>query len=62
MPSRQITEAQKRLVHKVHVNTGHPPQDQFLRMLKAAGTHEHVLKYVREEYVCEQWWDKDQKR
>ena len=54
IPARQITEAQKRLVHKVHVNTGHPPMDQFLRMLKAAGTHEHVLKFVREEYACEQ--------
>ena len=54
VPIRQITEAQKRLVHKVHINTGHPPMSQFLRMLRAAGVHEHVLKFVRQEYSCEQ--------
>ena len=53
-PSPQITEAQKRLIHKVHVNVGHPPKERFLRMLKAAGTLPHVLKYVKDEHTCDQ--------
>ena len=53
-PQPQVTEAQKRLLHKVHVNVGHPPKERFLRMLKAAGTLPHVLKYVKDEYHCDQ--------
>ena len=49
-----VTESQKRLVTKVHVNTGHPPPDQFLRMLKAAGCLDNVLKWAKEEFKCDQ--------
>ena len=51
--STKITEKQKRLVRRVHVNTGHPNREQFLRMLKAAGTKEEVLKYVRDRFSCD---------
>ena len=50
----KVTESQKRMVLKVHVNTGHPPQEQFLRMMRAGGAHSHVLKYIKEEFQCEQ--------
>lgn len=49
----KVSEKQKRLVRRVHVNTGHPSRDQFLRMLKAAGAREEVLKYVRDQFTCD---------
>ena len=50
----KVTSSQKRMVMKVHVNTGHPPLEQFLRMMRAGGAHNHVLKYIKEEFQCEQ--------
>ena len=61
IPVRHVTESQKRLINKVHINTGHPPMTQFLRMLRAAGVHEHVLKWTREEFSCEQCQTKTRK-
>ena len=52
-PPAQITESQKRLVHQVHVNTGHPPKERFLRTMRAAGALPHVLRYIRDDYHCE---------
>ena len=49
----KVSEEQKRLVRKLHVNTGHPPTDRFLRTLKAAGALPHVLAYVRDHFHCE---------
>ena len=51
--TQRVTEAQKLLLKKLHINTGHPPQDRFLKTLKAAGALPHVLKYVRDEFHCE---------
>ena len=53
-PDLQLTESQKRMIHKVHVNVGHPPRARFLRMMKAAGALPHVLRYIRDQYECEQ--------
>ena len=50
--SPQVTEAQKRLIQRVHVNTGHPPRDRFLRAMRAAGALPQVLKYIKEEHQC----------
>eukprot|EP00435_Cladocopium_sp_Y103_P030682 s4658_g7.t1 len=50
---KQITEAQKRLVQKVHVNLGHPPRDRLLRAMRSAGALPHVLEYVRKDHECE---------
>lgn len=41
----KITEQEKNLVRKVHVNMSHPSRDQFLRILKAAGAKARVLHY-----------------
>ncbi|CAE7735919.1 unnamed protein product [Symbiodinium sp. CCMP2592] len=53
-PPLRVTESQKRLVHKVHVNVGHPPKARFLRMMKAAGTLPHVMHYIKNDYECDQ--------
>ena len=49
----RVSQHQKDLVRKLHVNTGHPPLERFLRTLKAAGALPHVLRYVRDEFRCE---------
>ena len=53
-PRLRVSESQKRLVHKVHVNVGHPPKARFLRMMRAAGALPHVLQYIKSEYECDQ--------
>ncbi|OLQ04125.1 hypothetical protein AK812_SmicGene12846 [Symbiodinium microadriaticum] len=50
----RVTASQKRLVHKVHVNVGHPPKARFLRMMRAAGALPHVLQYIKDDYECDQ--------
>ena len=49
----KVTQAQKKLVLKVHNNTGHPPKDRFLRTMRAAGALPQVLRYIRDEFRCE---------
>ena len=49
----RVSESQKRLIHRVHVNVGHPPRDRFLRALRAAGALPHVLQYVRNDFRCD---------
>ena len=49
----RVSEEQKRLIRKLHINTGHPPADRFLRTLKAAGALPHVLEYVRDHFKCD---------
>ena len=49
----QISESQKRLVQRVHINIGHPPKDRFLRALRAAGALPQILHYVHNEYQCD---------
>ena len=49
----RVSEEQKKLIRKLHVNTGHPPQDRFLRTLRAAGALPHVLEYVRDHFKCD---------
>ena len=48
-----VSEAQAALVKKLHNNCGHPPVDRFLRTLKAAGALPHVLRYVRDQFHCQ---------
>ena len=47
-----ITLAQRALVHKLHVNLGHPTSPQLFRTLQIAGARERVTKYVRQTYRC----------
>ncbi|CAK8995356.1 Uncharacterized protein SCF082_LOCUS4325, partial [Durusdinium trenchii] len=49
----KLTMAQRRLVQKVHVNTGHPDRVRMLRAFKAAGALPQVLRYIRDEFNCE---------
>ena len=51
--TKQVTESQKPLLRKLHVNLGHPPRERFLHMLRAAGAHEHVISYAKTELECE---------
>eukprot|EP00913_Durusdinium_trenchii_P022864 g21468.t1 len=48
-----VSDSQRRLVQKVHVNTGHPDRLRMLRAFKAAGALPQVLRYIREEFGCE---------
>eukprot|EP00974_Lingulodinium_polyedra_P048186 4625677-Lingulodinium_polyedra.AAC.1 len=47
-----LTESQKLLVQKVHVNLAHPSRDQFLRALRAARAKPEVLHYVKTAHRC----------
>ena len=51
--SEPLEESEKQLVRKLHTNLSHPPRDQFLRVLQAAGVRTSVLAYVRHEFSCE---------
>ena len=48
-----ITEEQKMMVHRLHVNLGHLPLDRMKVMLKAANAKDEVLEFVRDHYKCE---------
>ena len=48
-----LSDSQRRLIHKVHVNSGHPDRTRMLRAFKAAGALPQVLKFIREQYNCE---------
>eukprot|EP00971_Amphidinium_carterae_P352873 6492759-Amphidinium_carterae.1 len=47
-----LSTAEKELVHKVHVNSGHPPRELLHRALAAAGCKPAVLRYIRRDYEC----------
>ena len=49
----ELTPSQKRLVKKVHENTGHPDKARMLRAFRAAGALPQVLRYIRDEFECE---------
>ena len=48
------TEKEKKLIKKVHVNMGHPENSRFLRVMRAAGTKPHLLRWMRDEFTCAQ--------
>eukprot|EP00435_Cladocopium_sp_Y103_P060316 s936_g22.t1 len=48
-----ITTAEKNMVLRAHVNLGHPPVKEFVRLLKAAGTRNDIINYVLREFHCE---------
>ena len=47
-----VTNKQKDLLYKLHVNTGHLPVPQMLAMLKAAGARDEIREYVKNEFHC----------
>ena len=48
-----ITTAEKNMVLRAHINLGHPPVKEFVRLLKAAGTRNDIINYVLREFHCE---------
>ena len=49
----QLSAAQRRLVSKVHINSGRPDRQRMLRAFKSAGALPQVLHYIRHEFSCE---------
>eukprot|EP00959_Pyramimonas_sp_CCMP1952_P325408 6811026-Pyramimonas_sp.AAC.1 len=45
----EITPKVRRLIHKMHVNLGHPHKDVFLKVLRGAQAKPEVLKFVQDE-------------
>ena len=50
---RGVSEADKRKIHKLHVNLGHPSKEDFVRALRMAKAREEVWRYVKYEYQCD---------
>ena len=48
-----ITFGEKNMVLRAHINLGHPPVKEFVRLLKAAGTRNDIINYVLREFHCE---------
>ena len=49
----QVTNAEKNMILRAHVNLGHPRVKEFVRLLKAAGTRDDIINYVIREFHCE---------
>ena len=47
-----LTEAQKKIIMKIHVNAGHPSKEEFLRALRLSRAKRKVLAYVRKAFQC----------
>ena len=48
-----LTTAEIQLIAKLHTNLSHPPSEQFLRVLQAAGAKDTVLAYFKYDFTCE---------
>ena len=48
-----VTPQEKRLIHKLHQNLGHPSRDDFCRALRMGRARSEVLEYVKKEYECQ---------
>eukprot|EP00435_Cladocopium_sp_Y103_P035246 s245_g9.t1 len=49
-----LSQAQKDMIRRLHINMGHLPKDRMLVMLKAAKAQNKVIRYVRDELHCEE--------
>ena len=48
-----LSQEQKEMVKRLHVNLGHLPVERMITMLKAAKAQPRVLKFVKEKFSCE---------
>ena len=48
-----LSQEQKDMVKRLHVNMGHLPIDRMMVMLKAAKAQDKVIRYVRDHLDCE---------
>ena len=49
---KPLTANQKRVIHNIHINCGHPSREEFLRALRLGRARSEVLNYVRREFEC----------
>ena len=47
-----LTAAQKKTLHDIHNNCGHPSRQEFLRQLRMSKANQNVLDYVRHHFNC----------
>ena len=52
--TREPTEEEKAELLKVHINCGHPPLPEYLRMLKVAGAKPHLIHWAKHNFRCAQ--------
>ena len=50
----KLTSDQKKKINQVHANLGHISRQQMLSLFKAAGAKDNVMRYVKDEFSCEQ--------
>ena len=50
----KLTAEQKKKVNQVHANLGHISKQQMLALFKAAGAKDSVMRFIRDEFSCEQ--------
>ena len=50
---RGVSEADKRLIRKLHINLGHPSKEDFVRALRMSRAREEVWRYVQREFQCD---------
>ncbi|CAK8996137.1 Retrovirus-related Pol polyprotein from transposon RE1 (Retro element 1) (AtRE1) [Includes: Protease RE1 [Durusdinium trenchii] len=48
-----LTRSEKNLVHKLHVNMGHPSPDAFARVMRLGRARPEVLDYIKKEFTCD---------
>ena len=49
---KPLTSSQKKVVHNIHNNCGHPSKEEFLRGLRLSRAPPEVLDNVRREFEC----------
>lgn len=49
---RPITAAEKAMVQRAHTNFGHPPNDHFSHILRAARVKSCIMRCVQAEFSC----------
>ena len=56
-----LSQEQKEMVKRLHVNLGHLPVERMITMLKAAKAQPRVLKFVKEKFSCESLYEAEER-
>jgi IS30 family transposase len=51
-PDPGPSEDEKRQIYKLHCNMGHPDNRKFVRVLRAGGAKQRLIRWVRREFTC----------
>ena len=51
---KDVTDRQKYLVKQVHRHMGHLPKEAFIRSFKNSNALPEVLRYIQDEFKCEE--------